>query len=184
MGESAIKSHAKGKLDLSRAPNESIASFFSKSNESDSSDKPSSNSDKSSSSSLISCGKDQTIDSMIVSTDSIKAEIMWVLKVFLSNFSVISCRNISKLFAEMLNCPISDAFKPGPTKCRYLICYGLGLAPHFSQLLVKEKNSSLFIATSFDECFNQINQKGQMDLLDTGLIHPIKCQLDIYHHLL
>ena len=43
-----------------------------------------------------------------------------------------------------------------------MICYGL--APYFSQLLVKELNSSLFIATSFDECFNQINQKGQMDL--------------------
>ena len=40
MGERAIKSHAKGKLHLSRAPNKSIASFFSRSKESDSFDKP------------------------------------------------------------------------------------------------------------------------------------------------
>ena len=73
-----------------------------------------------------------------------------------------SCRDISKLFAKIFNCPVADAFKLGPAKCQYLICYGL--APYFSQLLVKELNSSLFIATSFDECFNRINQKGQMDL--------------------
>ena len=69
MGESAIKSHVKGKLHLPRVTNESITSFFSRIKESDNSDKPSF-------SSLTSCGKDQTIDSMIVSNDSIKPEIM------------------------------------------------------------------------------------------------------------
>ena len=92
-------------------------------------------------------------------------------------FSMNSCRDISKLFAKMFNCPVADAFKLGPTKCPYLICYGL--ASYFSQLLVKELNSSLLIATSFDECFNRINQKGKWTyLLDARIIHPIKCQLD------
>ena len=98
---------------------------------------------------------------MVVSNETIKAEI--VLKIVISHFSMNSCRDISNIFPEMLNFPIDDAFKLSSTKCQYLICYDL--AQYFYQLLVKELNNSLFIATSFDKCFNRINQKGQMDLL-------------------
>ena len=100
---------------------------------------------------------------MVVSNETIKAEIMWVLKIVIFNFSMNSGRDISNLFAEMFKCPIADAFKLSLAKCQYLICYGL--AQYFYRSLVKELNNSLFIATSFDKCFNRINQKGQMDLV-------------------
>lgn len=61
-----------------------------------------------------------------------------------------SCQDISNLFAEVFNCSIIDAFRL--SQFWYLICYGL--VPYFHQLLVKEMDNSLFIATSFDEFFN------------------------------
>ena len=69
--ESAIKSYAKGKIHLSRKPDSSgIASFFSKSKENVSSE-------LSTSSSSSSCfSKDQRIDTILLSNDTVRAQIM------------------------------------------------------------------------------------------------------------
>ena len=96
---------------------------------------------------------------MIVSNDTIKAEIMCVLKIVISNFSMNSGQDISNLFAERFTRPIADAFNLNPTKCRYLIFYGL--APYFQQFFIKELDNLIFIATSFNECYNRVNQKEQ-----------------------
>ena len=135
-------------------------SFFPRNKGTDSAEKLSSSSsvteDKPSSSS---CSKNRRIDSMIVSNDTIKAEIMCVLKMVISNFSMNSGQDISNLFAERFTRPIADAFNLNPTKCRYLIFYGL--APYFHQFFIKELDNLIFIATSFNECYNRVNQKEQ-----------------------
>ena len=116
MGETAVKSHVKGKLHISRVPNETILSFFPRNKGSDSVEKLSYSSyvteDNPSS-----CSKDRRVDSMVFSNDTIKAEIIWVLKIVIFNFSMNSYQNVSNLFAEMFICPIADAFKLSPTKC-------------------------------------------------------------------
>ena len=45
----------------------------------------------------------------------------------------------------------------------YLIC--LGLAPYFRQELVSCLEKCDFLVVSFDEAFNEVSKKGQMDLL-------------------
>ena len=110
MGESAVKSHAKVKLHISGVPNQIIMSFFPRNKGSDNAEKsPSSSLSQKTNLHPVLVVKTR-IDSMVVSNETIKAEIMWVLKIVISNFSMNSCRNISNLFAEMLNCPIADAF--------------------------------------------------------------------------
>ena len=98
MGESAIKSQAKGKFHLSRAPSpSSIVSFFPKKNNSS---ELLATSSTSNTNSLGSSNKDQRVDTMLLNDVVVKAEIRWVLKVILSNYSMNSCSEISKLFAE------------------------------------------------------------------------------------
>ena len=96
MREGAVKSYAKEKWDiLIRAPNLIITSFFPRNKGSDSAEKLSFSStvleDKPSSSS---CSKDRRIDSTVVSNETIKAEIMWVLKIVISNFSISFCQDV------------------------------------------------------------------------------------------
>ena len=100
---------------------------------------------------------------MVVSNATVKAEIMCVLKIVISNFSINSCRDISNLFAEICNCPIADAFKLSTTKHWYLICYGL--ASYYHQLFVKGLDNSFFYCHFVSQCFNRINQNEQVDLL-------------------
>ena len=74
MGQCAIKSHTKRKMHLSRKPISSgIASFFWRNNRNVSNEL-----------STSSCySKDQIIDTILLSNDTVKPEIIWVLKTVL-----------------------------------------------------------------------------------------------------
>ena len=90
--ESTVKSHAKGKWHILKVTNQTIMSFFPGNKGSDSAEKSLSSysviEDKLSSSF---CSNNKRIDSMAVSNENIKAEIMWLLKIVISNFSMNSC---------------------------------------------------------------------------------------------
>ena len=73
---------------------------------------------------------------MLLSNDTVKAEILCVLKTVLCNYSINSCSDISKLYTTMSKCPVADISKLGPTKCQYLMYYGL--APCLSGLTEEE----------------------------------------------
>ena len=65
MGESAVKSHAKGKLHISRVPNQTIMSFFPRNKVSDSVEKsPFSSSVTEDKPSCSSCSKERRIDKL------------------------------------------------------------------------------------------------------------------------
>ena len=62
------------------------------------------------------------------------AEILWVLDVILSKYSLNSCSNKNELFATMFkDSKIAQSFKCGSTKCSSVINFGL--APYFLSLL-------------------------------------------------
>ena len=50
-----------------------------------------------------------------------------------------------------------------PTKCMYIIKYGL--APYFKDLLLDTLKESSYYTSSFDKSYNKTAQKGQMDML-------------------
>ena len=58
------------------------------------------------------------------------------------------------------NCKLTQM---GKTKASYLICHGL--APYFKYRLLNVLRKTRFIVTSFDESFNKVISKGQMDVL-------------------
>ena len=50
-------------------------------------------------------------------------------------------------------------------KCPYYINYGIG--PHYKSLLIDQIKASEYYSGSFDERFNKITQKEQMDIYTT-----------------
>ena len=57
---------------------------------------------------------------------------------------------------------IASRFSMGKTKSRYMILNRL--APHFKSILRKAINSSIYYSWSFDESFNSVEQKCQLDV--------------------
>ena len=57
--------------------------------------------------------------------------------------------------------PIAKKFTCASTKCAYLATFGL--APYFQQLLTEELKEVPFKSLAFDESFNHITKKSQMD---------------------
>ena len=89
--------------------------------------------------------------------ETLKAEILWALKVIMSHYSYKSCEGTSKLFQAMFpDSRIASQFSCGENKCAYLVCFGL--SPHFKQLLkdvVKKEEASVLM---FDESLNSVCQ--------------------------
>ena len=93
-----------------------------------------------------------------------KAEIMWVLGVIMSNYSYRSCATKAKLFLKMFfDNEIAQNMKFRKTKCSYVLVHGI--FPHFKDILMKSLQEAPFILISFDESLNSVLKKGQMDLL-------------------
>ena len=62
--------------------------------------------------------------------------------------------------------PESEIFKQislSSSKMSYLTCHGL--APYFHQELLSCLEKRHFLVVSFDEAFNEVSKKGQMDLV-------------------
>ena len=83
--------------------------------------------------------------------DSLKAEVLWLLKLAVSNFSFRSTDNIGGLFQAM--CPdskIAAKFSLGQTKSSHVISEGL--LPYFTCVMVRDLlKSGLPFSLHFDE---------------------------------
>ena len=100
---------------------------------------------------------------MVIAVNSLRAEILWILKVVTSHFSLRSCLGLNELFRIMfLDSKIASSFQLSKTNCSYFINYEL--APHFKELLSQDVKVCPFFVLSFGESLNEFIQKEQMDL--------------------
>ena len=94
-------------------------------------------------------GTSRTLDTMLIDSSVLQAEVRLALKVVMSRYSKSSCNNITELFKIMfLDSDIVKSFTCAKTKCRYMIVYGL--APYFQSCLLDdlEDNAMLFLMMS------------------------------------
>jgi hypothetical protein len=149
MGISGLLSHSTGKKHIAVSNcAQSGAIFFKRTD---------------SSSASATSSKSRTVESMVIPVSTLRAEVLWTLKVAESHYSLRSCLGLNNLFKSMFtDSEIAKCFQLSKTKCGYLINYGL--APHFKELLLQKVNGSQFFALSFDESMNKIFQEEQMDL--------------------
>ena len=111
---------------------------------------------------IIVAGSKKLIDTMMIKTATLKAEIIWSSEVLMSNYSFNSCANKSGLFAVMFeDSQIAQSFSLGSTKLSYNITFRLG--PYVKNL--ESVDEVKYYSLSFDESYNRIMKKGQMDLL-------------------
>ncbi|XP_061661395.1 uncharacterized protein LOC133492765 [Syngnathoides biaculeatus] len=95
-------------------------------------------------------------------TDSLKAEIVWTLKVICSNYGYKSCENNSKGFAVMF--PDSDMAKNyhcGERKTSYLATFGI--AAHFSSLPRQKVKAESEYVLLFESLNHEMQDK-QLDI--------------------
>lgn len=181
MGESALTSHLKGKkhqtLTSQKRSLASVPDFFgvssqqpattsddakevSKSASSESGEHNTLNPTKSS---TTSSSGSSVMERIVTRDETLKAEILWALKVIMSHYSYKSCEGTSKLFQAMFpDSRIASQFTCGEKKCAYLICFGL--APHFKQLLKDVVKKEEAYVLMFDESLNSVCQSKQMDI--------------------
>ena len=111
---------------------------------------------------IIVAGSKKLIDTMMIKTATLKAGIIWSSEVLMSNYSFNSCANKSGLFAVMFeDSQIAQSFSLGSTKLSYNITFRLG--PYVKNL--ESVDEVKYYSLSFDESYNRIMKKGQMDLL-------------------
>ena len=165
MGIGALVSHQSGKKHKEVFKNRTSFSttFFDKSSRSSgTTDNILSGADQSCGSKTVQ--KNATVDSMIISVGSCHAEILWAIKIVMSKFSFNSCKKMGELFCVMFpDNEIAKIFKLGPSKCAYLITYGI--APYFKNLLQQAVKAAPYFVASFDECSNRITQDEQKDVV-------------------
>ena len=126
MGVSALMSHAAGKKhsDIAASRASYSAHFFQ-------TKKTESNNDHNNANQ-----KTSTISSMLIPTSASRAEILWVIKVIKSHYSMRLCLELSELFKVMFSdSEIAKSFTLSKTKCSYFINYAL--APHSKEELMK-----------------------------------------------
>ena len=105
-----------------------------------------------------------TMTNFVRADDVTKAEVLWSLKCTMSHFSRNSSRDLKDLFQLMFpDSPIARKMSLGSTKLAYTITYGL--APYFHNQLLRDVVKSQKIVVCFDEAFNRVSQRGQMDII-------------------
>ena len=97
---------------------------------------------------------------MLIAVNSLRAEILWILKVVTSHFSLPSCLGLNELFRIMLlDSKIASSFQSSKTKCSYFINYGL--APYFKELLLQDVKVCPFFVLSFGESLNELFKRNK-----------------------
>ena len=92
----------------------------------------------------------------------LKYEILWTLHTVTNHLSYNSANKSSALFPVMFpDSPKANKFICASTKSAYLATFGL--APYFQQLLTEQLKEVPFYSLAFDESFNHITKKSQMD---------------------
>ena len=106
-----------------------------------------------------------TLESQVeINTLKTKAEILWALKIVGSHYSFNLSQNINELFQQMFpDSEIANTVKLGKTKMSYTVNYGL--APYFKDQLLSQLKKCKEIVVCFDEAFNEISKRGQMDIV-------------------
>ena len=100
---------------------------------------------------------------MVVPVSTLRAEVLWVLKVVKNHFSLRSCLGLNDLLKSVFpDSEVAKTSKLSKTKCGCLINYGL--PPFFRVVLLKSINASPYFVMSYDEGMNKILQNEQMDL--------------------
>ncbi|KAJ8032368.1 hypothetical protein HOLleu_25882 [Holothuria leucospilota] len=160
MGESALTSHLKGKkhADSCKASGRQSTNIrdFMKTNQG----KSTAGAEAAVGSSTT---RSSTLETFVTREQTLKAEILWSLKVIDSHYSYRSCAGNDKLFQEMFpDSQIAKEFTCGEKKCAYLICFGL--APHFKQMLIDSMKEEENYIIMFDESLNAVTNSKQMDI--------------------
>ena len=90
-------------------------------------------------------------------------KLMWALEVVIAKHSFHSCNNKSELFSSTFpDSQVAKTFACGKTKCKYLVCHDI--APYFKEILTKLLMELEHYVCLFDEYYNNILKKGQMDM--------------------
>ena len=104
----------------------------------------------------------QALDSCIIISNVVKAEIIWTLKIVDHGFSLRSRDDQSDLFSTMfLGSAVARGFQMGRTKTMYEITHGL--APCFKSILNDAIGRSDVYTYLFDESLNEVTQSSEMD---------------------
>ena len=95
---------------------------------------------------------------------TLRAEILWTLKICACHYSYKSSGDTSCLFAAMFpDSAIASKFSCGERKANYMTCHGL--APHFKDVLLTTVREQDAFVLLFDEIYNSVTMKKQMDVL-------------------
>lgn len=109
--------------------------------------------------------ENSTLTKYVVNDMVLKAEVLWALKTVVNHFSCNSSANNDVLFQAMFpDSQIARQFKCGPSKCSYLIKFGLSEYYRGEMLNLVKGRNGVFVV-SFDESLNKTIQEEQMDLL-------------------
>ena len=104
-----------------------------------------------------------TLNTFVSKNETLKAEIMWSLKVMSSHYSYKSSEATADLFKSMFpDSHIAKSFTCGERKCSYMCCFGL--APHFRRLMLKDVTQQDGFVLLFDESLNRPTKNKQMDV--------------------
>lgn len=176
MGRQAIISHSTSSKHIAQkkeiASHDSIANFFKPGSSSSATPTPAVSDSLTVSCVLptptIGCSSQlssrSSINPFIISEATTKAEILWALKCIWSHYSYRSCENIQELWSMMFtDSEIAKQLTLGKTKMAYIVSFGL--AQYFTASLLKTIQICPFYVICFDEAFNRISQRCQMDLV-------------------
>ena len=110
------------------------------------------------------CNSQSTMQLFVVSTETIKAEIIWLLKSVFCGFSNRFSDKLSDVFAKMFpDSDIGKGLKLGKAKAMYIATHGI--APHFKHLLKDNLNKYEVMVYSFDKSLSEITQACEIDLI-------------------
>ena len=105
-----------------------------------------------------------SLNTFIISEATSRAEILLALKCIWSHYSYRSCEDIQELWSAMFpDSEIAKKLTLGKTKIAYIVAFGL--AHHFSASLFKTVQLCPYFVVCFDEAFNRISQRCQMDIV-------------------
>ena len=104
-----------------------------------------------------------SLSTYVTNDEVLASEILWAMKAVESHYSCASSAKNDKLFQRMFrDSTVAKKYQCGPSKCSYLIKFGL--AVYFEEeLLAKVKKSAYVVA--FDESLNKKLQEEQMDIM-------------------
>ena len=149
------KQHAKGKKHLERCPPGNSKISFVK--------KPSETTNETEKAAQKTAQKQTSLIDLVSRDQTLNAEIIWSLEVLKCKYSYRSSESKSKLFAFMFpDSKIAENFTYGKTNCSYILCHRI--APFVKETLLNELKEVPYYTTLFDETYNKISKKGQMDL--------------------